>query len=153
MGKKINRRQMLQKVGKFGLAAAGLELIAATPLLNTARHVSAAENYSTVVVASRGSIKKMTRKVIEKLGGIRRFVRKGARVVIKPNAAWARTPSRAANTHPQVIEALIDLCIVAVDAYATTLLGYKPSRIGHIVQAHRHGIGEMDLKHIKIVRM
>jgi uncharacterized protein (DUF362 family) len=42
--------------------------------------------------------------------------------------------------------------IVAVDAYATTLMGLKPADIAVTVEAHRRGLGEMDLKRIKIVR-
>lgn len=46
---------------------------------------------------------------VEKLGGMERFVKKGATVLIKPNMAWNRTPPQAANTEPQVIAALVDL--------------------------------------------
>ena len=34
----------------------------------------------------------MIRKVLEPWGGMSYFVKEGARVVIKPNAAWERTP-------------------------------------------------------------
>jgi len=44
------------------------------------------------------------------LGGIQRFVKKGQRVTILPNIGWARTMEQGANTHPQVVRALIDQC-------------------------------------------
>jgi len=39
---------------------------------------------------------------------------------------------------------------VAVDAYGATLLSRKPESIGHIRLAHALGLGEMDLKQVKI---
>jgi len=42
--------------------------------------------------------------------------------------------------------------IVAADAYATTLFGHRPEDISVTVAAHRRGLGEMDLKKVRIVR-
>ncbi len=42
--------------------------------------------------------------------------------------------------------------IVAADAYATTLFGMDPSGLSTTVTAHRRGLGEMDLKKIKVVK-
>jgi len=42
--------------------------------------------------------------------------------------------------------------IVAADAYATTLFGKKPEEIAVTVAAHKRGLGEMDLKKVKILR-
>jgi len=39
-----------------------------------------------------------------------RFVRQGDTVVIKPNAAWQRSPEQAATTNPRVVTELIRLC-------------------------------------------
>jgi len=44
------------------------------------------------------------------LGGIEAFVPRGAKVVVKPNAAWARTAAQGANTSPELVEAVIELC-------------------------------------------
>jgi uncharacterized protein (DUF362 family) len=38
------------------------------------------------------------------------FVRRGDFVVVKPNAAWARTPEQAASTHPDVVAAVVEMC-------------------------------------------
>jgi uncharacterized protein (DUF362 family) len=51
--------------------------------------------------------------VIEAMGGMERFVKKGAVVVVKPNMAWDRNPAQAANTDPQVVAALVELCYKA----------------------------------------
>ena len=39
-----------------------------------------------------------------------KFVKKGQSVVIKPNLAWERTPEQAANTNPDVLRSVIQLC-------------------------------------------
>ncbi|MDO8588260.1 MAG: DUF362 domain-containing protein [Armatimonadota bacterium] len=44
------------------------------------------------------------------LGGMSAFVKKDDRVVIKPNAAWARRPEDAATTNPKVLAAIVELC-------------------------------------------
>jgi uncharacterized protein (DUF362 family) len=52
-------------------------------------------------------------QVLEPLGTISKFVTTGDRVVIKPNMAWDRNPAQAANTHPQVVKALVELSLDA----------------------------------------
>ena len=54
-----------------------------------------------------------TRKALEVVGGIARFMKKGQRVIIKPNMSFARTPDFAATTHPQVVVAVAQACIDA----------------------------------------
>ena len=56
---------------------------------------------------------KLTEKVIEGLGGMGRFVKKGDVVWVKPNIGWDRTPEQAANTNPDVVAALIRMCFDA----------------------------------------
>ncbi len=52
----------------------------------------------------------LTRKAVETLGGIAKFVKSGDIVVVKPNIGWDRTPEQAGNTHPEVVGALVRLC-------------------------------------------
>ncbi len=66
-----------------------------------------------LAVVKGGAPAQMTRKAIEALGGIDRFVRKGDTVVIKPNIGWNRTPEYAATTNPEVVAALVKLCRAA----------------------------------------
>jgi uncharacterized protein (DUF362 family) len=54
-----------------------------------------------------------TMKAIEAFGGMQRFVKKDAIVVVKPNMAWDRSPEQAANTNPAVVAALVELCYQA----------------------------------------
>ncbi|HRZ14903.1 MAG TPA: DUF362 domain-containing protein [Candidatus Omnitrophota bacterium] len=52
----------------------------------------------------------ITRKAVEAMGGMSRFVKKDAVVVVKPNMAWDRAPEYAANTNPQVVATLVQMC-------------------------------------------
>ena len=54
-----------------------------------------------------------TVKAVAAMGGMTRFVKKGGVVVIKPNMAWDRSPEQAANTNPDVVAALVELCYKA----------------------------------------
>lgn len=46
-------------------------------------------------------------------GGIERFVRRGDRVVLKVNAAFASPPMLSATTHPDIVHELARLCVAA----------------------------------------
>ncbi len=52
-------------------------------------------------------------RVLSPLGGMSTFVRPGDKVVVKPNIGWDRKPNQAANTHPQVVKALVEHALEA----------------------------------------
>jgi uncharacterized protein (DUF362 family) len=56
---------------------------------------------------------KLIDSALDAFGGINAFVKRGDRVVIKPNAAWSRTPEEGANVHPELLIRLINLCFEA----------------------------------------
>ncbi len=47
---------------------------------------------------------------IQAMGGMQHFVKKGQRVVIKPNIAWDAPPERAANTNPHLVKRIVEQC-------------------------------------------
>jgi len=47
------------------------------------------------------------------LGGMKAFVRKGDKVVIKPNIGWDVTPERGADTNPKLIAKIVGHCLDA----------------------------------------
>jgi uncharacterized protein (DUF362 family) len=49
------------------------------------------------------------RRAVAAVGGMGRFVKKGERVVIKPNIGWNRLPEQAANTNPDVVAEVVRL--------------------------------------------
>lgn len=66
-----------------------------------------------VVVARGTPYDSLVRSAMEAAGGIGRYVKKGDKVVVKPNIGWDRSPELAANTHPQVVSTLVELALDA----------------------------------------
>ena len=48
---------------------------------------------------------------VEALGGLKAFVKKGQKVVIKPNIGWDVSPERAGNTNPKLVAHIIKRCL------------------------------------------
>jgi len=99
-------------------AAAGSAVAGGTGLLPGtifpgARIARAAESGTAVSVASGGSPGENARRAVEALGGMKSFVSRGDVVVLKPNIGWDRTPEQAANTNPEVVVALGEMCLAA----------------------------------------
>src|SRR3990172_1897481 len=92
----MNRRIFLRIVG--------LSVLLHQKLL---RDLSAAE-ISTVAVAEGKDYALITRNALAALGGMKRFVKPGDVVVVKPNIGWDRSPQQAANTHPLVVKAIVE---------------------------------------------
>jgi uncharacterized protein (DUF362 family) len=63
-----------------------------------------------LVIARGEDAARNTRAAVDKMGGMRAFVKPGEVVLIKPNAAWNRTVIQAGNTNPAVVGELIRLC-------------------------------------------
>jgi uncharacterized protein (DUF362 family) len=66
-----------------------------------------------VAVASGGSPGENAKKAVAALGGMGAFVARGDVVVVKPNIGWDRTPEQAANTDPEVVVAVAEMCLAA----------------------------------------
>ncbi len=101
--RKISRRDFLKLTASGIIGTVGENLFLKTSLL------AAPAPYMSV--AEGKNVKIATRKSIELLGGMRRFVKKGNRVVVKPNIAWNRSPEQAANTHPAVVGEIVKMCL------------------------------------------
>ncbi len=66
-----------------------------------------------VSVAAGATPAERARKAVELLGGMRAFVSRGEVVVLKPNIGWDRTPEQAANTDPEFVVAVAEMCLAA----------------------------------------
>jgi len=103
---KITRRQFIKRA-----AVAAVPLLAdQLPFYGSLVH--GAEE-TDVVVAKGGSPTQLLTAAMAPLGGMDRFVKKGQRVVIKANIAWARTPEQACTNNPELMTALIKMCYAA----------------------------------------
>jgi len=69
------------------------------------------EEYDLAIIS--GEPVAATKKALEAIGGISRFVKKGQRVVLKPNMSFARTPDLSATTHPLVVATVAQACVEA----------------------------------------
>jgi uncharacterized protein (DUF362 family) len=104
------RRDFLKTSARTGLLlATGYPLVSLTCKVWGSAKVSDSVDLAVVT----GDPAKAVLKAVNLLGGINRFVKKGQRVVIKPNMSFAKTPDEAANTSPQVVSAVAKACIEA----------------------------------------
>ena len=104
-----SRREFLKTVSKAALTATGSLLI--RPLFpNIAPVLSASPETTDLFVVEGTDYRALVREGFKQMGGIQRFVKKGDSVVIKPNAAWSRTPEQAANTHPDIVAEVVRVC-------------------------------------------
>ena len=76
-------------------------------------NIVAVEAVPDMVAVMGGEPAVMLDKALEALGGIEKYVKKGQKVVIKPNIGWDRTPELAGNTNPELVSALIKKCLAA----------------------------------------
>jgi uncharacterized protein (DUF362 family) len=97
----INRRKFL-KTAATGMALGFLGI----PSFSLAK-----EEYDLAVIS--GEPVAATKKALEAIGGISRFVKKGQQVVLKPNMSFARTPDFSATTHPLVVATVAQACMEA----------------------------------------
>ncbi len=65
------------------------------------------------IAAVKGAAGAATHRAVGLLGGMGKFVRPGQKIVVKPNIGWDRTPEQAANTHPEVVVAVVRMCLEA----------------------------------------
>ena len=92
-------------------AAVSLKFDRLQAALNT--NMIAVAQAPDLVAVMGGEPEIMLDKALEALGGIGNFVKKGQKIVIKPNIGWDRTPELAGNTNPKLIGALVRKCIDA----------------------------------------
>jgi uncharacterized protein (DUF362 family) len=93
----------------------GASVVVGAALAGKYENLFAAANNSTstpfdMVAVKGGEPDVMLQKGMEALGGIRAFVKKGQKVVIKPNIGWDVGPERAGNTNPKLISEIVRQC-------------------------------------------
>lgn len=101
----MKRRDFLLKS-----AAAGVVAGAAYTMGGYGRMVGGVPSSAAIdLVAIRGGeAAAMFDKGISALGGMSAFIKKGQKVVIKPNIGWDVVPEKAANTNPALIKRIIE---------------------------------------------
>jgi uncharacterized protein (DUF362 family) len=71
------------------------------------------------------------RRSIDLIGGIENFVRKGNRVLLKPNLLYGKSPEKAVTTHPSIVRGMIQ---IVREAGGDPFIGDSPA-IGSLMRA------------------
>ncbi len=119
----LDRRQFLLKAGvTCGIAAGagiwGYAFYSDDPFRRRSEkiftfkeyRVADSKEHPVMVIVHGKDVNKMALTALEKLGGMSRFVTSGDKVLIKPNVGWDRQAEQAANTNPELVGAVVDLC-------------------------------------------
>lgn len=120
----MQRREFLVQTAKAGAAAlavtgAGIWLTGRSvtqrdSVFHIPDYSVAKEKLARDVVVARGAdARVMIETALRAMGGIEKFVAPGDKVLIKPNAGFDRPPILGATTSPQVVTAIVELCLAA----------------------------------------
>jgi uncharacterized protein (DUF362 family) len=108
----MKRRNFLKTGAVMSASAAiGLNFDGLQAALSSNRMIVTAA--PDLVAALGGEPVAMLEKALETLGGIGNFVKRGQKIVIKPNIGWDKKPELAGNTNPQLVAALVKKCLEA----------------------------------------
>ncbi|MBN2383174.1 DUF362 domain-containing protein [bacterium] len=111
MDNDISRRRFIREVSVCSSGLIISQWLPVTSLVSASEKIpSSAEK---MVIAHGPSPDKIVTAAVEAMGGMTRFVSKGDIVALKPNIGWDRTPEQGATTHPDVVSALVRLCLNA----------------------------------------
>jgi uncharacterized protein (DUF362 family) len=67
------------------------------------------KRFPEIGIGREGRTGVVLRKALEAIGGLKRFIAPGDVVLVKPNAAFDRSPNLGATTHPEIISELIQM--------------------------------------------
>ena len=107
----MDRRDFLKQAIGGGIVAGTAVILGDYSKLLAASQASHAA-YDLVAVKG-GEPEVMFDKAIASLGGMKKFVPRGGRVLVKPNIGWDVPPERAGNTHPKLVARIIEHCLNA----------------------------------------
>lgn len=103
----MNRREFLNAAAVAGIS------FSLPQMANIFMQPAEAAQNPDLVIAHGSSPSKITRAAIDAFGTMKKFISKGDIVVIKPNIAWDRLPEHAANTNPEVVATVAQMCFEA----------------------------------------
>ncbi|MCU7495035.1 MAG: DUF362 domain-containing protein [Ignavibacteria bacterium] len=110
----MDRRDFIRKTfAASALAAAGPALAPGDKSYLWAFGSSLLQNPYDLVAIKGGEADVMFDRAIASIGGMKRFVKKGQTVVVKPNIGWDVVPEKGANTNPKLVKRIIEHCFNA----------------------------------------
>ena len=122
-----NRRDFISRslragLGAVGAAGLGLWLASRNEHPQRVQAAASVRNYQvaaadggmpTMAIVENGSPAQLADAAMKELGGMQRFISRGDVVVLKPNIGWDRVPQQAANTNPDLVKRVAELCFDA----------------------------------------
>jgi uncharacterized protein (DUF362 family) len=105
----MKRRDFLKTSAAIGFAALTFDQLSAAIYSNRVM----VEAVPDMVAVMGGEPAQLLQRAMQEMGGIEKYVKKGQKVVIKPNIGWDKRPDFAANTNPDLIGELIAQCFQA----------------------------------------
>lgn len=132
------RREFLKKSLVAGVSVGGSLLWGTSDRLFAKASASIA---SDLVAVKNGEPEAMFDHAISMMGGMKKFVKKGQTVLVKPNIGFARKPDIGATTNPLLVKSIVAHCIgagakkvyvfdnVATSSYGMAKKCYKESGI------------------------
>jgi len=107
----MRRREFLKRTIKYGVAAVAAFVLKDFNILFAQNKKD--EDRFDLVAVKNGEPAAMFDEAIMALGGMAAFIKKGQKVLVKPNIGWAVPPERAANTNPNLVGHIVKRCIEA----------------------------------------
>ena len=71
------------------------------------------ERTPDLIAVMGGEPVEMYARAMEALGGVGKYVKRGQKVVVKPNIGWDKSPEEGANTNPELVAAIVKDCLKA----------------------------------------
>ncbi len=113
----MDRRDFLKTLAAAGamftVKNSGMMDVMASALPSASPATDSKSKYADLAAIMNGEPVPMLQAALKELGGIGRFVKKGQKVVIKPNIGWDRKPELAGNTNPEIVAEMIRQCLEA----------------------------------------
>ena len=103
----LDRRQFIRQAFLSAVA------LGSVPLFDLLTFPAFAAPLPPVVKRTGPNIPELLDRTLAPLGGMQNFIRPGDKVVVKPNIGWDRTVEQGANTHPELVRAVIEHCLAA----------------------------------------
>jgi uncharacterized protein (DUF362 family) len=110
-GKQMDRREFFKRVAALSLVMGAKQIFSFPPELWA---MAAKERPVPVLAQAKGTnYAHLVGDAVDALGGMKKFVHPGEVVVVKPNIHFSRPPEMGANTNPQVVKKVVELCLEA----------------------------------------
>jgi uncharacterized protein (DUF362 family) len=130
----VSRREALRRIGvtsavlggalgvtrlRFDRGGYDVSALAGARQVRNFAPASAAGSPMMAIAKSSTDAAELTRRAVNALGGMKRFISRGDIVAVKPNIGWDRLPVHAANTNPIVVAEVVKM---AFDAGASRVV-------------------------------